>query len=1290
MLNISTLAQDIEQCLIKDRFRLQKMLERLQSTKATSDSAAYQKIQRQITASKQQVALRQHQLNLECQPHLPVSEQATSILQAIKQNQVLIVAGETGSGKTTQLPKLCLQAGLGLYGRIAHTQPRRIAARSVAERISAEMQTELGQHVGYQVRFEDRVSHHSNLVLMTDGMLLAATERDRFLNEYDTIIIDEAHERSLNIDFLLGFLKQLLVKRPDLKLIITSATIDVARFSEHFNQAPIIRVSGRSYPVEIEYQPLFNDDPEEADSSLTEGVLMALERTLVLDKHNGSLGDVLVFLPGEREIRQCADSLRKASLKQLQILPLYARLSKNEQQKIFNPTGQGKRVVLATNVAETSLTVPGIRYVIDSGLARISRYSFRHKIQRLPIEAISKASANQRAGRCGRISAGVCIRLYAEEDFNLRAEFSEPEIQRTNLAAVILRMQKLKLPDVHRFPFLDAPDARYLNDGIKQLQELEALNAQKKLTALGRKMADFTLDPNIARIILQAETYAVLEPILIIAAALNVQDPKDVPKDKQAAAKEKHLQWQDKESDFLSYIKLWQAYECARQELSNKQLKKWAKTHYLSSMRLREWRDTHRQLVLQCKQLNLNVHSNNQDYQAIHKSLLAGFVTQVGNKNEEGEYLGTRNKKFQIFPTSSQNKRKPKWILSAQLLETSKLFAHTVARIEPEWIAEVASPLLKHQYFEPHFRAKTGQIVAYQQSLLYGLQIINKKAINYEHINLEQAHILYLRHALVEQQSRTQTEFYRHNQQTIKEAERLEEKSRRRDLLIDDERIMQFYQSQIAAHICSDKQLDCWYKKLNQQAQKALCFSTEFLLKQASKEVTEAQFPNTLTHQGIGFPLTYSFAPNAIDDGVSLNIAVPMLRQVPIERIQWLVPGLLEDKVIALLKALPKVTRKQLVPVPDSAKKFLATCDKQQSLYMNLLHFINQQVYPKIEISQLENAAIDAHFKMNIKVYEKHKLLTQGRDINALKQQFEQQQTVMDKQTNTEITSVDTFPKAGIHKQIEKQQNGLIVRFYPHLSGHFKQGICLTASSDKAQSMRAHQLGLLALLRHQLSTQHTWIKQQLKPFIKAQALKLRGLSDESGFLEDCINAIFYHTFVSDINALAYSYDEFIACLDKRQLLEQNYQRLIDELLVWLDLRHQILQQIKKDISLPKAMACTDIQAQIKQLFCPDFMLQTSWQQLEQYPRYLKAICYRLEKLTGNLNRDRALMLEYHSIYDAFAQRTKNMNLLLEPDYQAFYWLLQEWRVGLFAQSLGTQEAVSKKRLQKRWHELTGE
>lgn len=1299
MSDIKCLNEQIQQCLLKDRFYLKRDLKQLTSKDVSEQTDAYHSLAARIEKSQKQVESRRHCLDLNCNSDLPVSQHADQIIQAVQSNQVVVIAGETGSGKTTQLPKLCMQAGQGVYGRIAHTQPRRIAARSVAQRIAEEVNSELGQAVGYQVRFEEQSSAQANITLMTDGILLAATQQDRFLNEFDTIIIDEAHERSLNIDFLLGFLKQLLPKRPDLKLIITSATIDVERFSNYFNKAPVIEVSGRSYPVEIQYQPLFNEDPEEADSSLSDAVLNAVEHSLELDKQKGSIGDALVFLPGEREIRQCAEVLRKASLKQVQIQPLYARLSKGEQEKIFNPSGQYKRVVLATNVAETSLTVPGIRYVIDSGLARISRYSFRNKVQRLPVEAISQASANQRAGRCGRVESGVCIRLYGEEDFNLRPAFSEPEIQRTNLAAVILRMKQLKLGDISRFDFLDAPDARFLNDGIKSLQELEALDDKQRLTGLGRKMASFPVDPRVARIILEAHKHKVLEAVLIIASGLNIQDPKERPSDKQQAADEKHALFKDKESDFLSWLNLWNSWEQARLDLSSNQLKKWAKQHFLSYMRMREWRDTHRQLVIQCKQLNLDVHSQRLEYEGIHKSLLAGFITQVGcknekaDKNEKGEYEGTRNKKFTIFPASSQAKRKPKWVLAAEVVETSRLFARTVAKIDPQWIEAVAKPLLKYQYFEPHFRQKSGQVMVYQQSLLYGLVINPKKSVNYAHVDAPKAHEMYLRQALVEQQSQSRVYFYEQNKRTLKQVNELEEKSRRRDLVIDDEALVQFYLQRIPESISNDNQLNSWYKELTESQQKALLFTREFLLNAASQTVTDKDFPNVIEHQGIAFPLSYSFAPNVIDDGVSLSIPVAMLEQVPQQKIQWLVPGLLENKIIALLKGLPKETRKQLVPVPNSAAEFLAKANKDSPLFLNLLNFINQRVHPKIEIQTLESIELDAHLLMNIRIKDGSKILAQSRDLNSLKQQFKhqsQQAVKCDFDDRFQQTDLKGWPQADVPKMLEKDNSGLKVRVYPHLEVTQQKRIDLNLSPDPIKSKRLHQLGVLALIRSQLSSQENWAKKHIQQNLKPHLLKSKGLGDERSLIEAIIQAAFYHQFVPDMSKLPYTEQEFKQVLESRQSLDERVEELMAHFISWISLRHDILKQASKSISLERAMACSDVQKQLNTLMNKGFMLNASWQQLAHYERYFKAMAYRLDKLSGNLARDRMLMLEYESIAEAFFEKTKDMELVLEPSYQDFFWLLQEWRVGLFAQPMGTAKPVSKKRLQQQWQTLLGD
>ncbi|MEE3208877.1 MAG: ATP-dependent RNA helicase HrpA, partial [Pseudomonadota bacterium] len=777
----SELEKSLMHCLIRDRHPVRNALRRIEKEPLDKQQTQLAKLVSRIEKSQQAVAARSTNPALNYPENLPVCEKRSEILSLISENQVVVIAGETGSGKTTQLPKMCIEAGLGVYGRIGHTQPRRLAARSVSQRIADELNSPLGETVGYQVRFTDQSSDDTRIKVMTDGILLAQTQHDRFLNEYDCIIIDEAHERSLNIDFLMGYLKQLLPKRPDLKVIITSATIDVERFSQHFDDAPVIQVSGRTHPVDVLYRPLVRNDDDEEDRSLFEGIAEALEELRSIDKAKGSPGDTLVFLPGEREIRECAEFLRRQQLPATDILPLYARLSSADQQRIFRPHG-GRRVVLSTNVAETSLTVPGIRYVIDSGVARISRYSYRTKVQRLPVEAISQASANQRAGRCGRIEPGTCIRLYDEQDFLSRSEFTDPEIRRTNLAAVILQMLNLRLGDIRKFPFVDAPDDRFVKDGYTLLSELGAVDNAKKITSTGRTMARLPVDPRIGRMLIAAGQRNCATEMMIVAAALTVADPRERPQEKQQAAAEKHKQWADDDSDFATLINLWNGFETQRQELSQSQLRKWCKKNYLSYMRMREWRDIHRQLHLMLRDMDISTNSEPASYDALHKAILSGMLSHIGFRAEHKEYIGARNRRFVMAPGSAGYKKPPKWLVAAELVETSKLFARMVARVEPEWIEECGRDLLKYQYFEPHWQQQRGQVVATEQSSLYGLVVNPKKRVDYSKTHPEESRQILITEALVAQQLKSDVEFYRKNIELIAEVTEYEEKSRRRDL----------------------------------------------------------------------------------------------------------------------------------------------------------------------------------------------------------------------------------------------------------------------------------------------------------------------------------------------------------------------------------------------------------------------------------------------------------------------------------------------------------------------------
>ncbi|HWK54907.1 MAG TPA: ATP-dependent RNA helicase HrpA, partial [Hyphomicrobiales bacterium] len=869
-------------------------------------------------------------------PQLPVSQRVDDIKRLIAANQVVIIAGETGSGKTTQIPKICLELGRGAKGMIGHTQPRRLAASTVASRIASELGVALGQLVGFQVRFTDTSTADTRIKLMTDGILLAETQQDRLLKRYDTLIIDEAHERSLNIDFLLGYLKRLLPKRPDLKVIITSATIDVASFSRHFNEAPVIEVSGRTYPVDLHYRPA--EDLSEG-LELPEQVVAAFDFIRQREReHRQAYRDVLVFLSGEKEIRETADLLRKQQYPNLDVLPLYARLSLREQQRVFE-SHSGRRIVLTTNVAETSLTVPGIGYVIDSGLARISRYSVRAKIQRLPIEPISQASANQRAGRCGRLGPGTCVRLYSEADFQARPAFTDTEITRTNLASVILQMLALGLGDIEKFPFLEAPDSRAVRDGYRLLEELQAVDDQGRLLPLGRRMARLPLDPRLARILLEAAQRHCLHEALIIVSALSVQDPRERPLDKQQAADEAHRRFRHPESDFCAFLALWDFYEKQRQEVGSKQLRKFCNTNYLSYMRMREWREVHRQLLLLCQELKLTVNREPATYEEIHLALLSGFLSQVATRLEEGGYLGGRSRKYVMFPGSTLHRKPVRWIVSAELVETSQLFARMNARVEPEWIEKLAGHLLRRDYAEPHWAERQGQVMGYEKVLLYGLALVERRKVRYARVDPIAAREIFIRDGLVAQRLRTRAPFYHANAATLERVSELEERTRRRDILVDEQTLVDFYEARLPADVLDVASLERWYFRLPKTEAQKLLLRDEDLMRTALDSAELEQFPQRFSSGELDLNLQYAFEPGRVDDGVSVDVPVSALKQLKTEELDWLVPGLLREKCIALIKALPKALRKHFVPVPDVVDKLLPALDASQgSLRVALAH----------------------------------------------------------------------------------------------------------------------------------------------------------------------------------------------------------------------------------------------------------------------------------------------------------------------------------------------------------------
>jgi ATP-dependent helicase HrpA len=945
---------------------------------------------------------------------LPVVERREDIMQALEAHQVVVVAGETGSGKTTQLPKICLELGRGRRGLIGHTQPRRLAARSVATRLAEELEVPLGDQVGYQVRFHDQSSATTLVKLMTDGILLAETQHDPLLLRYDTIIIDEAHERSLNIDFLLGYLKRLLPKRPDLKIIITSATIDVERFAAHFGSthapAPVVEVSGRTYPVEVHYRPLVRDTDDEEDRTLQEGIVHAVEEIEQIEREKGWLHgprDVLIFLPGEREIRETADTLRRAELRGTEILPLYARLSNAEQNRVFSPHS-GRRIVLATNVAETSLTVPGIRYVIDPGLVRISRYSYRSKIQRLPVEPVSQASANQRKGRCGRVAEGVCLRLYDEEDFLSRPAFTDPEIQRTNLASVILSMLALKLGNIEAFPFVDPPDSRFVTDGFRLLFELGAVTEQQHLTPLGRKLARLPIDPRLARMVLEGAERGSLRDVLIVVSALAIQDPRDRPADKRQAADQAHLRWHDPDSDFVAILNLWHGIENAREALSGNQLRRWCREHYINYLRVREWHDTFRQLRQLLRDMAIEVppplpldpeQSEDQARQLrrktsakLHQALLSGLLSHLGMLSENREYLGARNRKLMIHPGSGLAKKSPKWLMAFELVETSRLFARTVAKIDPAWIEPQALHLVKRSYADPHWEMKRAQVVAKEQVTLFGLPIVAGRRVHYGPIAPQESRELFIRRALVEGEFQTRGEFFAHNRSLIDEVTDLEDRARRRDILVDEETLFAFYDQRIPENIVNGKGFEHWRKKAERHDPDCLKFDIETLKARDAAEVTQADYPDHLILNGNAYPLSYHFDPEAEDDGVTLTVPAAMLPQLPVHALDWLVPGLLREKCIALMKSLPKAIRRQVVPIPDWVDAALETLvPDERPLTEALGEFIRRRTATRVHPDDWRLDQLAPHLFMNLRVVNHAgEVIGQGRDVRALEKRFEE------------------------------------------------------------------------------------------------------------------------------------------------------------------------------------------------------------------------------------------------------------------------------------------------------------
>lgn len=1214
---------------------------------------------------------------------LPVSQRKVEIQKLLSQHQVIVVAGETGSGKTTQLPKMCLELGFGNLGMIGHTQPRRIAARSVAARIAEELETELGGLVGYKVRFNDQISDNTQIKLMTDGILLAEIQNDRFLNQYSCLIIDEAHERSLNNDFILGYLKQLLPRRRDLKLIITSATIDVERFSKHFNNAPIIEVSGRTYPVEVRYRPVVEED----DQDQLQGILNAVDELQAEGR-----GDILIFMNGEREIRDTAEALQKQNLKHTEILPLFARLSAQEQNKIFHPSGLN-RIVLATNVAETSLTVPGIKYVIDPGTARISRYSYRTKVQRLPIEPISQASANQRKGRCGRVSEGVCIRLYSEEDFNSRPEFTDPEILRTNLASVILQMTALGLDDIEAFPFVDAPDKRHIQDGVKLLEELGAFETvqtksgeKRLLTRVGRQLAQLPVDPRLAKMILSAVNFGCVYEMMIIVSALSIQDPRERPQEKQQASDEKHRRFADKKSDFLAFLNLWRYLQEQQKELSKNQFRRQCQKDFLNYLRIREWQDIYHQIRLTVREMGLPINSEKAEYQQIHTALLSGLLSHIGLKEaEKQQYLGARNAHFAIFPNSVLFKKQPKWVMAAELVETSKLWGRMVAEIEPEWIEPLAEHLIKKSYSEPLWSKSRGAVIADEKVTLYGVPIVAARPVNYGAIDPTVSREIFIQSALVEGGWNTKHKFFKENQRLVREVEELEHKSRRRDILVDDRTLFEFYDQRIGTEVVSQKHFDTWWKKAQQKDPELLNFERSFLINDDAEQVSKLDFPN-FWHQGnLKLKLTYQFEPGTDADGVTVHIPLPLLNQVEMTGFDWQIPGLREELVIALIKSLPKSYRRNFVPAPNYAQAFLSRAvPLEKPLLDTLIYELRRMTGVTVEAEHWNWEQIPSHLKMTFRVVDENgKKIAESMNLDELK--FNLKDRV---QESISAVADDGIEQSGLHiwsfadlpQCYEQKQRGFSIKAFPAIVDE-KDAVAIKLFETEFEQSVAMQQGLRRLLLLNVPSPIKYLHEKLPNKAKL-GLYFTPFGRVLDLIDDCI-ACAVDKLIANFGGFVWDEAGFEKLRDfVRENLNEVTVDIAQKVEQILTLTYQLNQRLKGKMDFTMAFALSDIKSQLAGLVYQGFVQKSGYDRLPDLQRYLQAIDKRIDKLAQDVNRDRAAMLRVEQVQQAYQQLLAKLpkSKPISDEVAEIRYMIEELRVSLFAQQLGTKYQISDKRI----------
>ncbi|WP_327189844.1 ATP-dependent RNA helicase HrpA [Streptomyces xinghaiensis] len=1329
----------LPELMLRDEHRLGRRLDGARRIrKPEARQAVLDEIAAEMEQAEARVARRRAGVPAVTYPEaLPVSQKKDEILAAIRDHQVVIVAGETGSGKTTQIPKICLELGRGVRGLIGHTQPRRIAARTVAERVAEELNTPLGEAVGWKVRFTDQVSPATHVKLMTDGILLAEIQTDRELRQYDTIIIDEAHERSLNIDFILGYLAQLLPKRPDLKVVITSATIDPERFARHFRTlvpggaagavagdgedddrgaAPVVEVSGRTYPVEVRYRPLLEEGSEESDRDQVTAICEAVD-----ELQAEGPGDILVFLSGEREIRDTADALGKRDLRSTEILPLYARLSHAEQHRVFQRHA-GRRVVLATNVAETSLTVPGIRYVIDPGTARISRYSHRTKVQRLPIERISQASANQRKGRCGRTADGICIRLYSEDDFLSRPEFTDAEILRTNLASVILQMTAAGLGDIERFPFIDPPDRRNIKDGVQLLEELGAFSpgrkdaagsardAGKRLTQTGRKLSQLPVDPRLARMVLEADRNGCVREVMVIAAALSIQDPRERPAEKQQQADQQHARFRDETSDFLAFLNLWRYVRERQKELSSSAFRRMCRSEFLNYLRIREWQDIYTQLRQVARSMGIHTGAADEPVapaDRIHTSLLAGLLSHIGLKDTEAknEYLGARSAKFAVFPGSALFKKPPRWIMSAELVETSRLWARVNARIEPEWVEPLAQHLVKRNHSEPHWEQKQAAVMAYERVTLYGVPIVAQRKVNYGRIDPETSRELFIRHALVEGDWRTHHQFFHDNRKLLSEVEELEHRARRRDILVDDETLFDFYDQRLPDDVVSGAHFDSWWKKKRREEPELLDFEKSMLINERAEGISKDDYPDTWRQGKLKFRVTYQFEPGADADGVTVHVPLQVLNQVTPEGFDWQIPGLREELVTELIRSLPKPVRRNYVPAPNYAQRFLAAAvPGQEPLTAALGRELQRMVGVRIDPEDWDPAKVPDHLKITFRVVdERRRKVAEDKDIETLKLRLKPKtQAAITKAFDQSFeapasgerpagapagpvqrTGLTSWTLGTLPRTFETRRAGQPVKAYPALVDE-GDSVAVRLFDTEWEQTEAMWRGTRRLILLGIPVNPAKFAQNQLSNQQKLALSRNPHGSVQALFDDCVTAA-ADRLIAARGGPAWDEESFRKLYDavRADLVDATMdavRKVREVLAAW----HACEQRLRSTTSPALLTSVADVKQQLAGLIGPGFVTEHGVGRLPDLMRYLVAADRRLQQMPAHAERDRTRMAKVHEMQDEYAWLLEQFppGRPVPPEARKIRWMIEELRVSYFAHALGTAYPVSDKRIVK--------